>query len=210
MKKGRTDACILTGHLCGVAGRTDFPNPEATLFDCSAGDSTQSILPHPSPRYIYQRMRSGRSNETTDRRAAGRMRRNVECISTQCIQFLVEARGGSEGGSQPRGKQRLWWPATTSTARMYGAFTQARASERAAHAVQSSAVHSGPFSSLTTFGLRRRRRRRRPYYLTRNHSSAYQHAFIMYRVKESSANHKKSLVRYARVEIIPRKVSNEA
>ena len=96
MMKDRTDACILTWHLCGVAGRTYFPNPKATLFDCSAGDSTQSILPHPSPRYTYQRMRSERSNETTDRRAAaGRMRRNVECISTQCIQFLVV----------------LWWPA---------------------------------------------------------------------------------------------------
>ena len=66
--------------------------------------ATLSILALPPslpacPRYIYQRMRSGVTTERERRRGPpgppARMRRNVECISTQCIQFLVV----------------LWWPA---------------------------------------------------------------------------------------------------
>ena len=32
------------------------------------------------------------------------MRRNVECISTQCIQFLVGGDGGTEGGRELVGR----------------------------------------------------------------------------------------------------------
>ena len=71
--------------------------------------ATLSILALPPclpacPRYIYQRMRSGVTTERERRRGPpgppARMRRNVECISTQCIQFLVAR-------SQPRGKQKV-------------------------------------------------------------------------------------------------------